>query len=1105
MAEKKTDTEVAKAIDALGRYFNIRSKSAFVNLLIELKDSSATDEDTTMEQQLAALAKKPPEHKIGELFLQATEGSLSTMELLDKLSEELGGEHASKLIEMLSVTFEPSALAAKGCDKVARPIPIKWADESAAGHCGGSFREKPDLSFLDPEMAWDAGAMNTDHYAPNTASIRNLFWSDELIAAMVEKDPDAINKYDLQGRNADRDDMANGLGINSESHLDNPTPQTPVVTVFDIKDSHLSPATRDSSAVAVFMNFVPTVEMSRCQPYLDIQIISKRPPTTGENEKVDTVSLSQFLMGNVELKTLDPSGESADYIITKSTNASLLSSGMYRDDPDSEDKDESQIATAGMELFTSPQMMIDADNMDFTLPDSTHAASANDPGGIGSSRAARVLDKFRPLATLQSFTVEVTPSGGMMSHKTAKIQITLHDRSRLAEMGEFIKPDLYGSTELLVEYGWMHPDGLHLATDDTDNPFATLLNSMRVKEKYKIINSDFSFDEVGQVEIGVELSMMGLISFDTSDISKGPGVSQKLNEINRLFDTVRRLRRAMRPQGESGSSNATGETWLNSVTSMSGIGGLDNETRTAMNTWRTQNRAGADGVSPSASDLATALDGLLGEPGDPESGALHELDQTIDAALGWKKEHLKSSHSGDPWWRPIHPDQHNFCKVRINCCDPRIDAHLSRDDKSANGNRLPYAFRNYPQFVSLGKVLMTYVAGPLAMDEKFDEIQWFFYPINKDASFMRNRQISEFPINVEKFDAELQKLTEQTAFVPLRRFLGMLQRKFLGSLDNEAWGLADLYTTNDEGNRELHKDYTEGSPTALHDAKNKRLAYAYHSDITMTESSMKFKKPRIGIHTECVPAMNSDESGVSGKVRTILKIHVYDKAQSSYSSVQDLLTAARNDTMGQISTALRENQSTEPVPAADRSAAHKQVIELATEQELLVAVTGDGNASEGRQPSMFRINGGFPRIKNFIRSVMPSIIYGSSTSAVLNASLSSQNDPQMATIMMMRSGHGDARSPTGTRDAGLPLKVAPTSLDLEIIGCPLVGFGQQFFIDFGTGTNVDNVYAITGISHALVQGEFKTSLKMTQLDAYGAYESTLNLATQSLRSISENP
>ena len=114
----------------------------------------------------------------------------------------------------------------------------------------------------------------------------------------------------------------------------------------------------------------------------------------------------------------------------------------------------------------------------------------------------------------------------------------------------------------------MHPDGLHLAGDNTDNPFATLLNSMRVIEKYKIVNSEFSFDEVGQVEIGVSLSMMGIMSFDTSDISKGPGVKDALKEVNDLFTVIRRVRRQMQPQGESGSSNATGETWLNSVSSM---------------------------------------------------------------------------------------------------------------------------------------------------------------------------------------------------------------------------------------------------------------------------------------------------------------------------------------------------------------------------------------------------------------------------------------------------------------------------------------------------------------------------------------------------------
>ena len=62
---------------------------------------------------------------------------------------------------------------------------------------------------------------------------------------------------------------------------------------------------------------------------------------------------------------------------------------------------------------------------------------------------------------------------------------------------------------------------------------------------------------------------------------------------------------------------------------------------------------------------------------------------------------------------------------------------------------------------------------------------------------------------------------------------------------------------------------------------------------------------------------------------------------------------------------------------------------------------------------------------------------------------------------------------------------------LEIIGCPIIRYGQQFFIDFGTGTTADNVYAVNGISHSLSSGEFKTSLKMLQLDTFGKYEATL--------------
>jgi hypothetical protein len=47
-------------------------------------------------------------------------------------------------------------------------------------------------------------------------------------------------------------------------------------------------------------------------------------------------------------------------------------------------------------------------------------------------------------------------------------------------------------------------------------------------------------------------------------------------------------------------------------------------------------------------------------------------------------------------------------------------------------------------------------------------------------------------------------------------------------------------------------------------------------------------------------------------------------------------------------------------------------------------------------------------------------------------------------------------------------------------------------LDFGTGTSIDNIYQVTGIDHNLKSGEFKTNVKMTQLTAWGVYESMLD-------------
>jgi hypothetical protein len=56
------------------------------------------------------------------------------------------------------------------------------------------------------------------------------------------------------------------------------------------------------------------------------------------------------------------------------------------------------------------------------------------------------------------------------------------------------------------------------------------------------------------------------------------------------------------------------------------------------------------------------------------------------------------------------------------------------------------------------------------------------------------------------------------------------------------------------------------------------------------------------------------------------------------------------------------------------------------------------------------------------------------------------------------------------------------------MGCPVLEYMQQFFVDMGTGTTVDNLYNVTGLTHTLAPGKFTTQIKFTFAEAYAQYE-----------------
>jgi hypothetical protein len=78
--------------------------------------------------------------------------------------------------------------------------------------------------------------------------------------------------------------------------------------------------------------------------------------------------------------------------------------------------------------------------------------------------------------------------------------------------------------------------------------------------------------------------------------------------------------------------------------------------------------------------------------------------------------------------------------------------------------------------------------------------------------------------------------------------------------------------------------------------------------------------------------------------------------------------------------------------------------------------------------------------------------------------------------------------PNGAGIGNLPLRIVPASMTMTTLGCPLLTYGQLFFVDFNTGTTIDNIYGLTGITHSITPGKFESQLQLTFYDSYGKFE-----------------
>jgi hypothetical protein len=1037
------DDKLADIVDKLGRYWSIVSKEDFMALL------AFGDDDSIDAFGTVNLDPTPEMHKVIRAFTNTTEGGVTMVQAMQALVDIMSGATAAEVSDMVDMAKRLYRI-------VGEPT-----------------------AFDSLELPSGVGSPTWPSFVGSNYSVKDCMKIEE-----------------------DGEGQINGV-------FASPTKFTPNVCAMQVFNPKLTPAKRDTGAVALFMNCIPSLELSRCQPYLDITVISQKSGVSKDDGRIQTMGMMQFLLGSSA-----PTEATADYYMATALDGAALhdfeqaqqtvdaqAGALPPSDPNSVDPEyeSPEIATAGMEMFLAPQTMVPVIGHgagarmeryeDYEAFSQVPGADPADQPAQGGRRGAGIIDPFRPMMTIEDFSVSVTPSKGFMAHETAELSVIMHDRSRLTEISEFVKPDLYGSTELLITYGWSHPDPSGRTDADGNvqgNFFGALLDLCKVKKKYMVVNSSFSFDEVGQVKIKLKLSMKGSGNIDTATLSQGEGIDDIMQTLKDLQGAIAVIKEQIQADAEatgdsSSAKDMFGSSFMSAASDTSKALTVDKETSDAIKKFISEKR---NSTNPAEEELAGTLTDMFGSNGT--GGVVAEAQATIADAVAGKIQHLTS--------------------MRQNNKDP-----FARTVRGAMGStEYVNARYNDKKFVSFGAMLMYMVGKPLAATRRFDEIQFVFYPVNDKASYLSNLTIADIPIRIEDFKKKFEEVTKTTVNMPLGRFLGFCSKEFIQNQASYVYGLTALFETDDEGKSAMKEEFKEDA-TKLNDEKKKRLEDAYGDG-----ADIEFKMPRIKMEMQAVPCKPGTHP--NGKKGTILRIHLYDTVCTPYTSLMKMMGAARSDSIGLLSSAAGG------VPGEVESAAGAADGWDCTHQEefihgmmdainagLLEVVpqtTADDYESDAGvdvsdfAESQFRVKGGFPALKDYMMKSMPSIIYGSSHSAVLSADLSSMNDPKLASINMMRAGGSGGDGPQGSRDSGLPLQTSPVSLSLTTYGCPLISYGQQFFCDFGTGTTIDNVFVVTGIDHSLSQGKFETKLKMTQTDAFGKYISMFGSVKTALTAMS---
>ena len=903
--------------------------------------------------------------------------------------------------------------------------------------------------------------------------------------------------------------------------------EAPSLGAVIMKGSKYNIANRNADLINLFFNAVTPLEMSRCIPYINVKII------TPENASIGG-ELNQVAF----LRYLKPGGKQT---FEYDDNIGVGSTQPAGFDPI--DKVLGKVTVSGMELFTSPQTLSNADirRTDITSQGSTISGD-------------KILEPIAPFLTLESLKTDISSAGQqLLQSKVASMTLTLHDRSRLKDIAPLIAPKQFGMTKMLIEYGWSHPDGQR----ESNNPIGKFLNSLRDVGIFTVKSSNMTLGQDNTVKIDVALACMGG-SADLKSVPISCYDSVPLNilrtQIKKAVDYLVKEQLRITPEKEKAQKLPEIRKTMNvqqaAILAPTSLIPFEVFTKIVQ-----QAGLASEGEPASKAQLAETFKTLLATMTNANDRTQDDDQLFVSSQTSANEKNSVQQIFGKLYGCILFPNfgiegsddptlaEGVFSDTLFRTPDPFVFRNRFKDlDEYKNTKNMPFITRNY---VSLGKVLMSFIGQSLALSTRYDEVQMFFYPLNDQAGQARSQTTASFPIDKEVLKDLLDEaITEgQRTTLSTTQFFNLIERKIIQDSQNFAYGLKSELESIDKIKKnhtkdvqslikefqqleksgeftmqsmpdETTQDEASSSEGVVSEAAKKRAKAEYKAKIKEIQNQneekikqvkqeidnklkkiynddggptveSKFAIPNLSMQIEVLPALRptgtlfnealadlTDLYADIGK-KQIVRIHIYDEKANVDPRAAMYQRLLESDgfivTAGKGGAEPGDNPSSGDVKGVDRRIAKRKTKQRKDKE------TGQVIETKYYTPQMSAA-----AIKEVIKEFHPNVTLGTNNAVVTSVSVSSTTSGNVQNTLLVTA--------IGGKKAGIDgitaltdeeeLLVIPSTLTLTCLGLPVIQRGNQIYVDMGTGTTLDNIYAVTNVSHTIQAGNFTTTLSL---------------------------